>query len=75
MSIIKEGDLVMLMCGGPIMTVSHVSTNGKAVKCHWFEKRTLHDGEFNNEELNVKKYCYNLNRRNNVTPQRKQEQN
>lgn len=51
----KEGDLVELKSGGPIMTVNAVADRSNAgarwVRCQWFDRAKLHSGQFNEDEL------------------------
>lgn len=42
----KEGDLVVLKSGGPVMTVVDVSPDGSGVWCQWFSGKKLEKGHF-----------------------------
>jgi uncharacterized protein YodC (DUF2158 family) len=46
----KPGDLVRLKSGGPIMTVSAITSRDK-VDCHWFVGETLKATEFHSNAL------------------------
>lgn len=48
------GDVVELKSGGPSMTVSELSKDGKMVNCMWFSENTPKKHMFTNETL-VKK--------------------
>ena len=50
----KEGDVVQLKSGGPIMTVrwaGNSSTEENVVHCEWFEKTELKNGSFKPGQL------------------------
>ena len=42
----KEGDLVVLKSGGPVMTVTDTSPGGEHVWCQWFPGKKLEKGHF-----------------------------
>lgn len=44
--IYKEGDLVQLKSGGPVMTVTSVSPRGDHVTAMWFSGKKLEEGHF-----------------------------
>jgi uncharacterized protein YodC (DUF2158 family) len=41
----KPGDIVELQSGGPRMTISF-QTAGGAFRCHWFDDKSLRQGDF-----------------------------
>ena len=42
---LKEGDVVMLKSGGPVMTINKIHSSGE-VTCQWFDAANLKDDLF-----------------------------
>jgi uncharacterized protein YodC (DUF2158 family) len=51
----KEGDLVQLKSGGPIMTVTDVASSGQHVHTKWFSGKKLEAGHFPMSALELPK--------------------
>ncbi len=49
--IVKPGDVVQLVSGGPTMTASRQVGRDNLWECQWFEGRELKKGEFASEAL------------------------
>ncbi|MCX4247751.1 YodC family protein [Paraliomyxa miuraensis] len=50
---IKEGDLVQLRSGGPVMTVGQVDAEREFLTCQWFDGKELKVGKFTPASLEV----------------------
>ncbi len=42
----KQGDIVQLKSGGPVMTVCNVFSDGTNNRCQWFSGKKLETGDF-----------------------------
>jgi len=52
---IKDGDIVMLKSGGPLMVVDSVHNDGFELHCVWFSGYEKMEGYFKENSLKIKK--------------------